>query len=391
MNQAIILAAGEGQRLRPLTVSRPKVMLPIANKPILQYVLEAVACSGIREVIIVVGHRKEQVQDYFGSGQWLGLEIKYVEQKRQLGTAHALRQAQSLASETFLVISGDNIINARTISSLTGLTAPSILVKAQQDVSKYGVVTRQGRLVREIVEKPRDGDSRLVNTGIYVFTKDIFDFIGDEVDLPPVLMNMVSRGIPLEAHETDEVWLDAVYPWDMLRLNGVVLGGTSPRMAGHVERGAVVRGAVELGEGSIIRSGSYIIGPTVIGKNCEIGPHVAILPSTSVGNNVVISSFCHLANSIIESNACLGPFSCIEDSIIGEGSRFKGHAMAYSSETTVIIEGEQHRVAMGAVIGEHCEFDGSVSIGPGLVVGNHCRVKGMKLLHHDVADGSLVV
>lgn len=118
IKQAIILAAGEGQRLRPFTASKPKVMLPIANKPILQYVVEALAANGVHEIIMVVGYCREKVQDYFSSGESFGASIRYVVQHQQLGTAHALWQARNLAAERFLVLLGDNIIEPDNLTSI---------------------------------------------------------------------------------------------------------------------------------------------------------------------------------------------------------------------------------------------------------------------------------
>ena len=391
MDQAIILAAGEGQRLRPLTVFRPKVMLSIGNKPILQYVLEAVAANGIRNVLVVVGYRKEQVQDYFGSGEAFGIDIKYIEQKQQLGTAHALKQAENHAGDRFLVISGDNIIRPSTIASLLNANSHTILVRPQENVSKYGVVLVRKGIVTGIIEKPTKDGSNLVNTGIYAFTKDVFAFIGDEVDLPAVLMRMVNDGTAIRSCETADTWLDVVYPWDMLKLNALVLNADAGSIGGHVEHGAIVKGPVSIGQGSIIRSGCYLVGPAAVGKNCEIGPHVCILPSTSVGDNVVLSAFSSLKNSIVGNNVQLGPFSHLEDSIVAGGSRFAGHFTAHSDEAMVYVENEPHRIAMGTVVGEHSHFGPNIAVSPGIVIGNRCHVEGMKLLHANIPDGCKVV
>jgi len=153
---AVILAAGEGQRLRPFTVLKPKVMIPIANKPILQYVVEALAANGVRHIAMVVGYKKEQDQDYFGSGEKLGVEIDYIVQKQQLGTAHALLQARDMVGDGFLVLPGDNIIEANTITRLVEAKPSIILVKKQANISKYGVVTVRRRMIEDITEKPNE-------------------------------------------------------------------------------------------------------------------------------------------------------------------------------------------------------------------------------------------
>ena len=129
MRQAVILAAGEGQRLRPFTVNRPKVMLSIGDKPILEYVIEALAENGIRSIVLIVGYKKEQIFDYLGSGEQLGVEITYITQERQLGTAHALFQAKAVTDTEFLVLPGDNLINASTIAQFASTKPEAVLVK----------------------------------------------------------------------------------------------------------------------------------------------------------------------------------------------------------------------------------------------------------------------
>src|SRR4030042_264399 len=129
MKQAVILAAGEGQRLRPFTVNRPKTMITIADKPILQFVIESLAQNGIRDIILVVGYRKEQVYDYMGSGDEFGVNITYVTQAQQLGTAHALSLVRYAVGDEFLVLPGDNLIEAHTIADFSGIAPDAVLVK----------------------------------------------------------------------------------------------------------------------------------------------------------------------------------------------------------------------------------------------------------------------
>ncbi|MDO8472929.1 MAG: sugar phosphate nucleotidyltransferase [Dehalococcoidia bacterium] len=390
MEQAIILAAGEGQRLRPLTRFKPKVMLSIGNKPILQHILEAVAANGIRRIVLIVGYRKEQVQDYFGSGESLGIEITYVEQKQQLGTAHALKQAQTVADDSFLVISGDNIVRPNTIARMMNAEPPCVLVKPRDDVSKYGVVVTHRNLVTSIVEKPQGEGSNLVNTGIYSFSREIFSFIEGEVDLPPVINRMADDGVPVRVCETNDVWLDVVYPWDMLKLNALVLEQNQSRSGGQIEHGTVIKGPVDIGEGTIVRSGSYLVGPLSIGKDCEIGPHACIFPSTSIGDNVTVSSFCSVRNCIVGNNIQLGPSSHIEDSIIGRGSQLGGHFMAHGGQAIAYIDEEPHHVNFGTVVGEHSIIGANVVVKPGTFLGNRCRIQSLKLLQENIPDDCLV-
>lgn len=391
IEQAVILAAGEGQRLRPLTVLKPKVMIPIADKPILQYVVEALAANGVRHIIMVVGYRKEQVQDYFGSGEKLGVEIDYIVQKQQLGTAHALMHAKDAVADRFLVLPGDNIIKSDTIAPLVEAKPSIILVKKQENVSKYGVVTARKGTVEEIVEKPQEATSNLVNTGIYSLDRGMFEFVEEEVELPMVLNSMIARGYEIAAQETDGIWLDAVYPWDILRLNDIALGAVSLSTAGTVEKGVTMKGAVSIGKGTVIRAGSYLVGPLIIGENAEIGPHACIFPATSIGDQVTISPFSQIRNSAIGNGVHIGPGSILEDSIVDRGSVLGGHFTAFSAGAVIEVEGEYHNVHTGTVVGEHCAIEENVTARPGVILGNNSRVSALKLLSGKIPDGSLVV
>ena len=391
IEQAVVLAAGEGQRLRPFTASKPKVMIPIANKPILRYVIEAAAMNGIRKIVVVVGYRKDQVIDYFGSGEHFGVEIDYVEQKQQLGTAHALKQVQGRVSGMFLALSGDNIIEPDTISELTRAKTTTILAKEQEFISKYGVIEAQDGIVSGIMEKPREALSHLVNTGIYAFGDEIFGLIDQETDLTSVIVNMTGLGHKVRVCEATGTWLDVVYPWDMLRLNDSALAKISPSTGGSIESGVNSKGLVSIGEGTTVRSNSYIVGPVTIGENCDIGPSVCILPSTSIGDNVCISPFTTIANSILSHGVEIGPSSHIQDSIIDRGCRIRGHFVAQSDEAEIRMDDEYHRVHIGAMLGENCTIGNSVVASPGIIIGNRSRIKALKTLETSIPDESLVM
>jgi len=391
IDQAVILAAGEGQRLRPFTASKPKVMIPIANKPILRYVIEAVAKNGIRRIVIVVGYRKDQVIDYFGAGDQFDVEIRYVEQKQQLGTAHALRLVKGTVGGRFLALSGDNLIEPDTISRLARTDGTAILVKEQENITKYGVIEESKGRVTSIVEKPKEAMSHLVNTGIYAFSEDVFDFIDQETDLTSVIRNMIARGHEVRTCEGAGAWLDVVYPWDMLQLNDLALAKIAPATGGIIESGVSIKGVVSVGRGTTIRSNSYIVGPAIIGENCDIGPSVSVLPSTSIGDNVCLSPFTLIANSIVADGVEIGPSSTVQDSFVDRGCRMKGHFVAQSGEAEIRVDDEYHRVQVGAMVGEHCSIGNGVVVAPGVIVGNRCRIKPLRVLEESIPDESLVM
>ena len=391
IERAVILAAGEGQRLRPFTVLKPKVMIPIANKPILQYVVEALAANGVRHIAMVVGYKKEQVQDYFGSGEKHGVEIDYIVQKQQLGTAHALLQARDMVGDGFLVLPGDNIIEANTIAPLVEAKPSIILVKKQANISKYGVVTVRRRMIEDIMEKPHETASRLVNTGIYALNRDVFEFMDGETELPTVLRNMIGRGSKIAAQETEDTWLDAVYPWDILRLNDVALGSISSGIAGTVEKGVTIKGAVCIGRGTVIRAGCYLVGPLIIGENSEIGPYTCLFPATSIGDYVTISPFSNIRNSAIGNGVRIGPGSTLEDSIVDRGSVIGGHFSAYGGKAVIEVEGEYHTVDTGVVVGEYCAIGNNVIARSGVILGNLSKIDTLNVLSGKIPDQSLVM
>jgi len=390
MKQAVILSAGEGQRLRPFTVSRPKAMLSIADKPILQYVIEAVAQNGIRDIVLVVGYKKEQVFDYMGSGEQFGVNITYVKQEQQLGTAHALAQAKAVTENEFLLLPGDNLIEADTIAPFVGIEPEAALVKRVDNAARYGVVTVNHGVVEAVEEKPREAKSNIVSTGIYAFTTEIFSFVEPELDIPDVINNMIAQGYSIKAIETDSTWLDMIYPWDMLSLNGAILRQIQASLGGTIEENVSLKECVSVGKDTVIRSNSCITGPVVIGNGCDIGPGVCILPATSIGNNVVISPFTEIENSVIGDDVNIGPGCIIQDSVIDKGCILKGHFTACSGQTEVKINGEHHLVSVGAMLGEGCSLGNSVVAQPGVIVGSYSQVHSLKLISGRLPAKSLV-
>jgi len=390
MKQAVILAAGEGQRLRPFTLTRPKAMLTIADKPILQFVIESLVTAGIRNIICVVGYRKEQVYDYFGSGEKFGAEITYVTQASQLGTAHALAAVKDKADKEFLVLPGDNLIEAGTIAGFALVKAHAMLVKRVADPTRYGVVDVDEEKLKGILEKPKETESNLVNTGIYAFSRDIFKFIEDTLDIPDALNNMIAERLDINISETTGTWLDIVYPWDVINLNNAILDKINISLGGTIEAGVYVKGNVIIGEGTVIRSGSSIQGPAVIGSGCDIGPHVCIMPATSIGDNVVVSSFTEVKNSVIGDDVSIGTGSIISDSVIDSGCAIKGRFTAVGGQSEVMINNESPDIEVGVIMGKDCKVDNSVTVKPGSIIGNYCEIQMSKIISGKLPDRSLV-
>ena len=391
MKQAVILAAGEGQRLRPFTVTKPKTMLSIADKPILQHLVEALAQNGIKDIVIVVGYRREQIFDYMGNGEHFGAKLIYITQERQLGTAHALMQAREKTKKEFLVLPGDNLIDANTISKFVNARPNAVLVKKVANIARYGVASTEGNILLEITEKPEEFVGDLINTGIYAFNDDIFNYIDTELGIPDVINEMITQGHTFNTEETEGTWLDIVYPWDMLRLNDTILHQIQPSQGGTIEAGATIKGLVSIGKDTIIRSNSYIVGPVIIGDNCDIGPSVYIGPSTSIGGNVVISPFTQIENSVIRADVNIGPGSIIQDSVIDEGCVIDGHLTACRGEVEIRVNDSYHQVNVGAMLGVGCTLGNSVVAQSGVIIGNYSQIRAMKLVSGKLPDKSIVL
>ena len=390
MQQAVILAAGEGWRLRPYTVNRPKVMLPVAGKPVLGYVVGALAENGIREIIMVVGYKKEQVFDYIGSGERFGADVTYVTQSKRLGTANALAQVRDKARDEFLVLSGDKLIGAATIAGFVKVSPHSILVKRVEGPERYGVVNIEGGLVKKLEEQPREPLSNTASTRIYAFSSEIFEFIEEELNLTDVLNKMIERGKSIRAVETSGSWLEAVYPWDILSLNSAVIPDVGSATAGTIEKGVSLAGHISLGKDTVIRANSSLAGPLVIGEGCDIGPNACIMPATSIGDNAIINPFTEIKNSVIGSDTSIGSGSIIHDSVIGNGCSIGGHFNALSGESDIRIDNRYHTIRLGAMIGEDCSIGAGVVAEPGVIMGNYSEVQALKVIRGRFPDKSLI-
>jgi glucose-1-phosphate thymidylyltransferase len=395
--KAVILAAGEGSRLWPFTYSKPKVMIPVANKPILEYVVRSLVSNGIDDIIMVVGYKKERIMTHFEDGRDYGARIKYAVQKKQLGTAHALLAASKLVKGDFVVLPGDNVIDAQVVADLLSKDeCPCTLITESETPSKYGVVQMHSGKIADIMEKPEEMISNLISTGIYRMSGDVFSRIRSLSrkgvhDLTSVVRDLSTRD-DVHAVHTGGNWIDAVYPWDILRVNETVLRDIGGEKSGKVEKNVSIKGPVLIGEESLIRSGSYIQGPAVIGRGCEIGPGAVIYPSTSLGDNVRVSANSVVEESVVMSDATIGPGSHISHCVIGEGAFLRSRFSSSSSTATLEVEGGLHKVHdIGSFLGEDVFCEDGVVASPGAVVGAKSRVDALRVLRGAIPDKSLVV
>ena len=377
--KAVILAAGEGKRMHPLTYTRPKVMVPLAGKPILEHLVLEIKEAGIRDFIFVVGYRDEAIRDRFGHGERWGVNIDYVTQRRQLGTADALRTLSGLIDDNFLLANGDALIRREDIRQIISRDINTIGLVELENATDMGVVEVAEGKVIQIHEKVKHPPTKLVNAGIYLLTPEIFSAISathkssrGEYELTDSLQLLIEWGIPL-SYEMIASWINT-YPWDLLRANEELLTYIEPENHGEIEENVVLRGSISVGKGTVIRSGSYIVGPAFIGEDCEIGPNCYIRPSTSIGDRCHIGTAVEVKNSIIMDNSKIPHHNYIGDSIIGENCNFgagtKVANLRLDGKSIEVGGLDTGRRKLGAIVGDGVQTGINSCLNVGCSIGN---------------------
>jgi glucose-1-phosphate thymidylyltransferase len=344
--------------------------------------------------------------NYFKDGIDFGVNIRYVHQKAQLGTAHAIKQAEDLMEQDdryFIVLNGDNVIEPETISNLIDKHSgnATILTTKKEHIRGYGVVIASGIKVTGIIEKPTTEVSHIINTGIYIFDRDIFERIEHtpisplgEYAITETIQQMIDDGIEVNHVVTRSLWRDAVFAWDLLKDNSMVLNRSEDyKIEGTVEEGAVIRGNVSIGSNTVIRSGCYIVGPTMIGDNCEIAPNVVILPSTTIGDNVAVGSFTQIQNSIIMDNTRISSHGSISNSVIGLNNSIGPYFIAEDRENIKIEMEDEIHIAekLGALTGDDITIGHRVLVKAGTMIAHNCQIESGKTISRVLPENSIVV
>ncbi len=382
--KAVMLAAGEGSRMRPLTYTRPKVMIPIANRPILEHLVVEAKKAGIGEFVFVVGYHDEQVRDYFADGSRWGVSIEYCRQSRQLGTADALRMVEGLLSGDFLLMNGDIIVKHQDIIRVMEKGGNAVSVFSAEDPRGVGVLElSEGRVVR-IYEKTASPPSCMVNAGIYLLTPGIFNAISrtvksprGEYELTDSLQLMIDSGQEVSYQEID-YWLNLSYPWDLLAANQSLLAEIETDNQGEVEENVVMKGTVSIGRNTVVRSGSYILGPVIIGEGCDIGPNCYIRPHTAIGDGCRIGGATELKASIVMAGTRIPHHNYVGDSVIGAGCNLGSGAKIANlrlDKKDIVVDGiDSKRRKLGAIIGDGVEVGINASINTGSIIGNNAYI-----------------
>ncbi|PQV42149.1 bifunctional UDP-N-acetylglucosamine pyrophosphorylase/glucosamine-1-phosphate N-acetyltransferase [Methanohalophilus euhalobius] len=370
--------------MRPLTDRRPKVMLPIGNKPILEHIIDEAVDAGIREFVIVTGYMENCIKDYFADGSQKGVSIDYVLQEERNGTGHAIGCAEKYVDDRFIVLNGDMLISSVQIKNLIDRVEDAVLtVKDVDEPCNFGVICTAGDKVSRIVEKPEKPPTNLANAGIYLFPQSIFDYIHKtpesprgEIEITDSIQMLIDSGAIVGYEVFRDAWIDIGRPWDLLAANKHVLSGLAGNIEAEVEPNATLQGEVVVGEDTVIRNGAYIIGPVVIGKNCDIGPNCFIRPSTAIGDNVRIGNAVEIKNCVVMDNTNIGHLSYVGDSVIGQDCNFgagtKVANLRHDGRTIrVMVKGKKvdsGRRKLGVIMGDDVHTGVNTCINVGCVL-----------------------
>lgn len=328
--KAVILAAGEGTRLRPLTHTGQKHLLPLAGEPIIHYGIKKLKDIGLKEIGIVVGYRAEDIKTTLKDGRHLGVKINYILQPEQKGIAHALKFAEKyLSDDKFMVYLGDNLLKQDLRCFVEKFEKEDIdafiLLSKVRNPERFGVAVLEGNRVVKLVEKPKEPISDLALIGIYFFKPIIFEAIKhikpswrNELEITDAIQWLIDNGYHVKAETVEGWWADTGTDIDLLEANYLLLEDLEPKIEAKIEENARIIGRVHIGKNTRIGTNTTIRGPVYIGSNCNI-ENATIRPFASIGNNCEIKNT-EIENSIIFDNCKILCKKRIVDSIIGKNS-----------------------------------------------------------------------
>lgn len=384
----IVLAAGEGIRLRPLTKYRPKPMLPAVTSPILEHVLDALIDSGLHDIHLVVGHRRARIQSHFGSS-YRDVDLTYHTQEKQLGTGHALFAADPPTDEPFLVVYGDQIIDRTLITDVAtqhGAGIATLGAIPGKDVSRYGgAIVEDGEVV-ELVDKPTDSREYFLNAGVYVFEPEVMEAVesvrarGGEQSLIDAIRDLLDAGRTVGGVVSDGFWVDATFPWDLLTITERLLE------RGHEERrNHEGDGLPRIHETAVLRD------PVAIAPDCEIGPGAVIGPNAALGENVTVEANAVVRRSVLDTDTRVGPNATLIDVVTGVGARVgAGSSMPGGPGDVRVDERVFEDERLGALLADRVVDRGGVTYLPGTIVGADSELGTGAVVRGSLAEGTTI-
>ncbi len=392
--QTVVLAAGSGTRMRPLTDTRPKPLCPVAGKPLVAHTLKRAVAAGASRIILVVGYESDLVRSYFGDS-YAGVPIEYAVQAEQRGTADAVRAAtDTLRPEPFVVLNGDSLYDVPSLIALYE-NVPAVGSAHVDNPSDYGVFETDGDRVVGVTEKPDNPASNLINAGAYAFPADTRNRLDveqskrGELELTDVLQELCESqsvtAIPFER------WLDVGRPWELLAANEWLAAELPDRREGTIHPEAELSGPVTVKAGATVKSGVTIEGPAYIASGATVGPNAYIRGSTHVGPDAKVGHAVELKNSILLEGATVGHLSYVGDSILGAATNFgAGTTVANlrhdDEPIKLTVKGERvstGRRKLGVICGDGVKTGINSSLTPGLVLSTDARTSPGETVSRD--------
>ncbi|WP_457613101.1 bifunctional UDP-N-acetylglucosamine diphosphorylase/glucosamine-1-phosphate N-acetyltransferase GlmU [Methanocaldococcus sp.] len=394
---ALILCAGKGERLKPLTENRPKPMIPIAGKPILQHIIDKIE-DLVDNIYLIVKYQKENIIGHFKDHP----KVKFLEQGKIDGTGEAVLTAKNHVKDEFLVINGDIVFEDTLEQFLKYKYA--IAVKEVSDPKNFGVVVLDDKNnVIEIQEKPENPKSNLINAGIYKFDRKIFELIEKteiskrgERELTDAIKLLIKeenvKGIKLNGY-----WNDVGRPWDILDANKYFLDKIKTDIKGKIEENVVIKGNVIIEKDAVVKANSVIEGPAIIKKGTVVGPLAYIRPYTVLMENTFVGNSSEIKSSIIMKNTKIPHLSYVGDSIIGENCNFGCNTITANlrfddKPVKVNIKGKRVESVrkLGVIMGDNVKTGIQVSFMPGVKVGCNCWIGASCLIDRDIESDMFV-
>jgi bifunctional UDP-N-acetylglucosamine pyrophosphorylase/glucosamine-1-phosphate N-acetyltransferase len=383
--QTVILVAGEGTRMRPLTEAVPKPMLPVADRPLCAHTADAAVEAGVSELIFVVGYEADAVREYFDD-EYRGVPVSFAVQREQRGTADAVRAARDRLDGPFAVLNGDNIYDPESVADLFE-AAPSIAAIEVETPENYGVLSTDGagERVTGIVEKPDDPPSTLANAGAYAFPEAAIEWldVGESERGEYEITDVVSKAIEAEAVTpvTLARWLDVGRPWELLAANEWKVGGLERRIDGEVRGGSELRGDVVIEAGATVEPGVVIEGPAIVRSGADVGPNAYVRGATLIGENCHVGHGVEIKNSVLMSGTNVPHLSYVGDSLLGPEVNFGagtqvGNLRHDGEHVEQTVKGERvstGRRKYGVVAGPGAKTGINTSLAPGLVLSANAR------------------
>jgi len=394
--KAVIFAAGKSTRTYPLTLTRPKPLLPVSNRPILGHQLDAL--RGIVDgVVVVVGYKAEMIRAAFPEGDE-GMDVRFVEQVEQRGTGHALLQCAAAIDEPFLALNGDDLYDHVDLEALAAVDQGG-LAKEIDDPRQFAIYeVDAGLRATRIVEKPREIFSHLANIGAYKFQPDVFDIlrgVGEsergEIEITSAIQTLAERGA-FQIVEAKGAWLPIGYPWDLLAATQHLLDRDPPTaILGEISTAAHLSGDVGIGRGTVIRPGVVIDGPAIIGQDCTIGPNAWIRPYSAIGDGCKVGQGSEIKGSILMAGTAVPHLSYVGDSVLGANVNFGCGTVTANfrhdgANHRSVVKGalvDTGRRKLGAIVGDDVHTGINTSIYPGRKLWPHTSTLPGEVVRRD--------